>query len=369
MAARSIASLSLSFGLVSIPIKLYSATESSSAIRFKLMGAGGSRVRQQYVTDAPTPVPKSRRWRKRLKSRRPSLRRAAPRRGSSTSRHRDASSRRLPRPYQPPVAAPAVVERSEMVKGYEFEKGKFVLFTADELKALEEGSRQTIDIVAFIPEHAVDPIYYDKAYFLAPDKRGAKPYNLLLRAMRDTGRCALAKWAFRSKEYVVQIRPAEGGMVLQQLLYAEEVRSLADLDIEQVDVGDAELKLAKQLIEQISVDTYDPTEFVDEEKKRILAAVEEKIAGKEIVAPEHVPTSSGAQVVDLVAALRASLQQRPPSPAPIEPAKSAKQSLGERKPVKRASTKAAGEANIGEGPRQQAIAQPRLVSSSDVVHG
>jgi DNA end-binding protein Ku len=236
-----------------------------------------------------------------------------------------------------------------MVKGYEFEKGKFVLFSADELKALEEGSRQTIDIVAFIPEHAVDPIYYDKAYFLAPDKRGAKPYNLLLRAMRDTGRCALAKWAFRSKEYVVQIRPAEGGMVLQQLLYAEEVRSLADLDIEQVDVGDAELKLAKQLIEQISVDTYDPTEFVDEEKKRILAAVEEKIAGKQIVAPEHVEaTAAGAQVLDLVAALRASLQKTP-SPAPVGSAKSAKQALGERKPVKRAPTKAAGEATRAKG--------------------
>ena len=105
-----------------------------------------------------------------------------------------------------------------MAKGYEFEKGKFVLFTADELKALEERSRQTIDIVAFIPEHAVDPIYYQKAYFLAPDKRGAKAYNLLLRAMLDTRRSALARWAFRSKEYVVQIRATEGGMVLQQLL-------------------------------------------------------------------------------------------------------------------------------------------------------
>jgi DNA end-binding protein Ku len=189
----------------------------------------------------------------------------------------------------------------------------------------------------------VDPIYYDKAYFLAPDKRGAKPYNLLLRAMRDTGRCALAKWAFRSKEYVVQIRPAEGGMVLQQLLYAEEVRSLADLDIEQMDVGDAELKLAKQLIEQISLDTYDPAEFVDEEKKRILAAVEEKIAGKQIVAPEHVAPSGGAQVLDLVAALRASLQQKPSAAAPAEPVKTAK-SMPERKPVKRASPKAVPEA-------------------------
>ncbi len=166
--------------------------------------------------------------------------------------------------------------------------------------------------------------------------------------MRDTGRCALAKWAFRSKEYVVQLRPAEGGMVLQQLLYAEEVRSLADLDIEQVDVGDAELKLAKQLIEQISVDTYDPTEFVDEEKKRILAAVEEKIAGKQIVSPEHVEPSSGAQVLDLVAALRASLQKAP-APAPVEPAKVMKQTLGERKPVKRAPTKAAVESAPAKG--------------------
>jgi len=348
MAARSIASLSLSFGLVSIPIKLYSATESSSALRFKLMGAGGSRVRQQYVTDSPAPVEEPDAEEKADEPK------AAPAPRGAASRVVDfpASRRELAPssvPYEPPGPAPTVVDRSEMVKGYEFEKGKFVLFTADELKALEEGSRQTIDIVAFIPEHGVDPIYYDKAYYLAPDKRGAKPYNLLLRAMRDTGRCALAKWAFRSKEYVVQIRPAEGGMVLQQLLFAEEVRSLANLGIEQVEVGEAELKLAKQLIEQISVDTYDPTEFVDEEKKRILAAVEKKIAGKQIVAPHHVEgLSSGAQVLDLVAALRASLQKAP-SPAPLEPGRSAKQALGERKPVKRAPTEAAGEPAPAKG--------------------
>ena len=347
MAARSIASLSLSFGLVSIPIKLYSATESSSALRFKLMGAGGSPVRQQYVTDAPPAAEEQTMVEEETEEPEavPAPRSAASRVVDFPTSKRDLPP--APAVYQPPVAAPAVVDRSEMVKGYEFEKGKFVLFTADELKALEEGSRQTIDVVAFIPEHAVDPIYYHKAYFLAPDKRGAKPYNLLLRAMRDTGRCALAKWAFRSKEYVVQIRPAEGGMVLQQLLYAEEVRSLADLDIERVDVGDAELKLAKQLIEQISVDTYDPTEFVDEEKKRILAAVEEKIAGKQIVAPEHVEPSSGAQVLDLVAALRASLRQKPASPAP-EPVKSVK-TLSERKPVKRAATNEAGEAVPAKG--------------------
>src|SRR4249920_4259300 len=143
MAARSIASLTLGFGLVSIPVKLYSATESSSTVRFNLLAKDGSRVKQQYVSE------------------------------------KDGK----------------IVERADMVKGYEFEKDQYVLFQPDELKALEEGSSHVIDIVSFIPEKEVDPIYYDKAYFLAPDKRGGKPYSLLRAAMRESGRCALAKWA------------------------------------------------------------------------------------------------------------------------------------------------------------------------------
>ena len=259
MAARSIASLSLSFGLVSIPVKLYSATESSATVRFNMLDKDGARLKQQYVSE------------------------------------KDQN----------------VVERAEMVKGYEFEKDRFVIFQPDELKALQESPSHTIDIVAFIPDKAVDPIFYDKAYFLAPDKRGAKPYNLLIEAMRQSGRCALAKWAWKAKQYVVQVRPAEDGLVLQQLLYADEVRSMKELDIEKVTVSPAELKLAMQLIEQISEDTYDPTMFEDEEKKRILAAIDEKIAGKQIVANEpHEPASGGAQVIDLVEALRASLGKR-----------------------------------------------------------
>jgi DNA end-binding protein Ku len=363
VAARSIATLSLSFGLVSIPVKLYSATESSSAIRFKLMAASGARVRQQYVTtgvsaqgDEPP-------------AREPVRQEPAPepRRGARSAR--DASSRVVdfpaPRleasaPRDEPAelaeqAEPFVIDRSEIVKGYEFEKGKFVVFSADELKALAAGSRQTIDIVAFIPEHSVEPIYYDKAYFLAPDKRGAKPYHLLLRAMRDTGRSALAKWAFRSKEYVVEIRPAEGGMVLQQLLYADEVRSLADLDIEEVAVGDAELKLARQLIEQIAADGYDPTQFVDEEKQRILDAVQTKIAGRKIVTPpEAGERSPGAQVVDLVEALRRSLQ--PPQTSPASSRKTSRTSApgpGERKPLKRAEGRPVDAARARKGPSQK----------------
>lgn len=267
MAARSIASLTLSFGLVSIPVKLYSATESSATVRFNLLTRDGSRVKQQYVSE------------------------------------KDPST---------------IVARSDMVKGYEFEKDRFVLFSPDELKALEESSSPNIEIIAFIPEKSVDPLFYDKAYLLAPDKRGAKPYALLAEAMRESGRCALAKWAWKAKQYVVQIRPAEGGLVLQQLLYAEEVRSLKDLDIEKVDVSKPELQLALQLIEQISTDAYDPTQYVDEEKKRVLAAIDEKIAGKHVVAAEREEAQSTGQVIDLMEALRASLGKKPAARAPAK---------------------------------------------------
>jgi DNA end-binding protein Ku len=263
MAARSIASLTLSFGLVSIPVKLYSATESSGAVKFNLLAKDGSRLKQQYVSEKDQ----------------------------------------------------AVVARSEMVKGYEFEKDRFVLFTQEELKALEESSSPTIDIISFIPAKSVDPLFYDKAYLLAPDKRGAKPYALLAEAMRQSERCALARWCWKAKQYVVQVRPAEDGLVLQQLLYADEVRSLKDLGIEHVEVSPGELQLALQLIAQISTDSYNPAQYVDEEKKRILAAIDEKIAGKQIVGPAPHEEHGTAEVIDLVAALRASLARQPAAAA------------------------------------------------------
>jgi len=254
MAARSIASLSLSFGLVSIPVKLYSATESGSGVSFNLLHTCGSRVKQQYLC----------------------------------------------------LKENVVVERADMVKGYEFEKDRYVMFKPDELKTLENAARHTIDIVAFIPLTTVDPIYYDKAYYLAPDKRGAKPYGLLLEAMRESGRCALARWAWKGKEYVVQVRANDDGIVLQQLLYADEVRSMKDLDIEKVDVQKAELNLALQLISQIAAESYDPAAFVDEEKQRILGAIDQKIAGNEIT-ESAAPEPASGQIIDLMEALRASL--------------------------------------------------------------
>ena len=291
MAARSLASLSLSFGLVSIPVKVFSATESSGSVSFNLLHNCGSRLKQQYVC----------------------LKEGIP------------------------------VERADMVKGYEFEKDRYVTFTPAELKALEESARHTIDIISFIPQSAVDPIYYDKAYYLAPDKRGAKPYRLLLEAMRESGRCALARWVWKGKQYVVQVRPADDGLVLQQLLYAEEVRAIKDLDIEQADIQKPELQLALQLIDQISADSYDPAAFEDEEKNRVLAAIDEKIAGKNIVVTEHREEPAGGQIIDLTEALRASLSARKPAAKAAPAAAPAVEAKEARKGAKRAAAAAPAE--------------------------
>ncbi len=268
MAARSMASLNLSFGLVSIPVRLYAATESAASVKFNLLAKDGSRVKQQYISEKDQ----------------------------------------------------TVVARSEMVKGYEVEKDKFVLFSAEELKKLDEGSSHVIDIVSFVPEKSVDPRYYDKAYLLAPDKRGGKPYALLLEAMRSSGQSALAKWAWKARQYVVQVRATDEGLVLQQLLYADEVRSFKELAIEPVEVSTAELRLALQLIEQISEPAYDPTQFKDEEKVRVLAAIDAKIAGQEVVASTHSEDApASAQVIDLMAALQASLGMKKTATAAAAP--------------------------------------------------
>jgi DNA end-binding protein Ku len=296
MAARSIASLSLSFGLVSIPVKVYSATESSSSVSFNLLHNCGSRLKQQYVC----------------------------------------------------IKEGVVVERADMIKGYEFDKDRYVTFTPAELKALEESARHTIDIISFIPLTAVDPIYYDKAYYLVPDKRGGKPYGLLIEAMRESGRCALARWVWKGKQLVVQVRPGADGLILQQLLYADEVRSMKELDIEKADITKPELQLALQLIDQISADSYDAAEYKDDEKQRVLAAIDEKIAGKDIVVTDAQAEPAGGQIIDLTEALRASLRKPSTKAAPAAPANAAAEPAGaaqevtkERKGAKRATGTAA----------------------------
>jgi DNA end-binding protein Ku len=292
MAARSIASLTISFGLVSIPVKLYSATQASAGISFNLLHKDcGSRLKQQYTC----------------------------------------------------IKEGVIVERADMVKGYEFTKDQYVTFTPDELKALEEKGTQTVEITEFVPEEAIDPVFYDKAYYLAPDKGGAKPYALLAEGMRKTGRCALARWAARGKQYIVQVRPVAGGLVLQQLLYADEVRPIAEIEVAAGTVKDTELNLAVQLIEQISSDQFDPTVYQDDVKKRIEEAVAKKVEGEEIAVSPSAPDSGGAQVIDLMDALRASLGKAAP------PSKSATAAKTTRKPPKRADALAPAQRAKGGG--------------------
>ncbi len=277
MAARSIASLTVSFGLVSIPVKLYSATQASNAISFNLLHKTcGSRLKQQYLCQKEG----------------------------------------------------VVVERDDMVKGYEFAKDQYVMFTPEELKAMEEAGTHTIEITEFVPAQTVDPVYFDKAYYLAPDKGGAKPYALLTQALRDSGRAALGRWAARGKQYIVMLRPVEEGLVMQQLMYATEVRSISELEIPKADVRAAELNLARQLIEQGANDKFDPAAYTDQVRERIEAAVQKKVEGQEISLAEP-PVEGGAQVIDLMEALRASLSKKAPAAAEPAPAPA-------RKPAKRA---------------------------------
>jgi DNA end-binding protein Ku len=278
MAARSIASLTVSFGLVSIPVKLYSATEATRSISFNMLHKGcGSRLKQQYIC----------------------------------------------------VKDEVAVPREDVVKGYEFAKDQYVIFTPEELKAMEEAGTHMAEITEFVPIESIDPVYFDKAYYLAPDKGGAKPFALLASALRESKRCALGRWAARGKQYIVMIRPVEDGLIMQQLLYAGEVRSIKDIEIPQTEVKPAELKLAKQLIEAQASEKFDPSLYRDEVAARIEAAVQKKVEGQEITMAEA--PQGGAQVIDLMEALRASLEKKPSAPS-----KSSAPQAETRKPPKRA---------------------------------
>ena len=254
--ARAIASLTISFGLVSIPVKLYSATVSSERLSFNLLRQkDGSRVKQQYVA----------------------------------------------------VNDGTLVERSEMTKGYEFAKDQYVMFSAEELKALEDTTTHTIDITQFVPLESVDPVYFDGTYYLAPDKGGAKPYSLLAIALKKAKQCAIGRWISRGKEHIVILRPMDDGLAMHQLHFKAEVRTIKELGVEAAPVSDAELKLANQLIEQLAAKRFDPNEYVDEHKGRVEAAIQRKVEGKEVSLAEAPTFSGGSNVVDLMEALKASL--------------------------------------------------------------
>ncbi len=257
MAARAISSGTISFGLVSIPIKVYSATKSKSVSFNMLHEKDKARLKQQYLCST----------------------------------------------------CGEVVERRDTVRGYEYARGQYVVMTDDELKAMQHKTDQTIAIEEFIPIESVDPIYFEKSYMLGPDKGGHKAYALLRQAMDQTGRVAVGRYGTRGKQQLVVVRPVDDGLFLHGLFYADEVRSFDDVELgDDIEFKKGELDLAVQLIDQLSNKKFVADQYEDDYRQAVLAAIDRKVAGEEVVIAPASETRE--QIIDLVAALKKSLAEK-----------------------------------------------------------
>ncbi len=255
MPARSIGTATISFGLVSVPVNVYSSAESKASVSFNMLHRKcGTRLKQYYT---------------------------CPKDGET-------------------------VTRDETVKGYEFAKDQYVVFTPEELKALEEKATSLIDIAEFVPLAEVDREYLEKVYYLGPDKGGDRAYRLLAEALKDTGRAALGQYAVRGQQHLVLLRPLNGVLVMEQLHYADEVRPTTEVPLTEGDVKPAELALAKQLIEQASNEEFQPDKYSDTVRERVLETIQQKVEGQDITVGDVV-TDTGGKIIDLMDALKASL--------------------------------------------------------------
>ena len=284
MAARAIASSTISFGLVSIPVKLYSTGDSGGRISFNMMHeACGTRLKQQYV------CPK----------------------------------------------CDVVVPREDRTKGYEFAKGQYVLFDEDELKAIEMPKKDSVEIVEFVPGDQVEAVYLDKPYYLGPDKGGARAYRLLSKALAKTDRVAIAKYATRGRENLVMIRPyGDEGLVMDQLRYAEDVRRFEEVPVDEAEVKEQEMALALQLIEQAASDTFDPESYTDEVREKMMEMIQAKVEGEEITVVSSAEPAT--QIIDLMSALKASLGEDADARKPA--AKAAKKKAASKSSKKKSAS-------------------------------
>jgi DNA end-binding protein Ku len=255
MPARAMGTAAISFGLVTVPVRIYPAVRSSAGISFHLLHKkDGVRLKQQFI------CPKDE----------------------------------------------EVVPRTETVRGYEIAKDKYVIFTDEELKALDEKATNGIEIKEFVPEGSVDPVYFERTYYLGADKGGEKAYSLLADAMKDSGKAGLAQYAARGKDYLVLLRSTGDRLMMQQLYHADEIRPVGEVPVPDRKSSPAELKLARQLIDQVSSEKFEPEKYSDEVRKRIEALIKAKAKGQPIEAP--APRRK-AEVVDLMEALKKSLGQ------------------------------------------------------------
>lgn len=286
MPARSIGSATISFGLVSVPVNLYSSSESAASVSFNMVHKGcGTRLKQQYI------CPKDN----------------------------------------------VVVEKDDIAKGYEFSKGQYVLFSPEELKALDEKANNAIEISEFVPLEQVERIFLEKAYYLGPDKGGERAYRLLARALGETGRAGVGQYAARGKQNLVLVRPLGEVLVMEQLHYQAELRPATEVPVPEAAVKDGELKLACQLIEQTATDEFDPARYSDTVRARVLDAIQKKVEGQEIIA--EAPAAEDHKIVDLMEALKASLAKSGHGGAEKRPAKKVEKPGGKaaKRPVKKAA--------------------------------
>jgi DNA end-binding protein Ku len=290
MAARALASGVISFGLVSIPVKLYTSA-SSEQVRFNMLDARhGVRVKQQYYSPADNKV----------------------------------------------------MEKGEIIKGFEYARDQFVTFTEEELKALEADRSNHIEIVEFVPLETFDFVQIEKSYYLGADKGGDKAYRLLSQAMKDKDKVAVGRWAARGKEQLVLVRPYRSGLILHQLYYANEVRSFEEADdTAKVSFSDKELDLAERLIDQLSVDEFSPDKYKDDYADRVRAVVDQKVAGQEVVVAAEAPR---AQIIDLFEALKRSIAD---AKKPAGNAESSEEEAAPRPMKKAVPRKAASKKNVG----------------------
>lgn len=298
MAARSIGSGTISFGLVAIPVKLYSTVDTTKSVRFNYLSKDGSRLKQQYIS-------------------------------SSTGE---------------------VVDRADRVQGYEFAKGQYVLFSEEEIKAMHVESTNAIDIAEFIPLEDVERLYIEKVYYLGPDKGAARSYHLLRAALEKTGRAALANYAARGKSYLVLVRPfAEGdnvGLIMEQLKHEDELRPFSEVTLDPCEINEDELELALTIIDQRVNEHFEPSHYEDQVRSKMMERIQQKIDGQEItLPPEEAPES---KIVDLMEALKASVAgngsaAKKPAAKKTAAAKkpAAKKTAAKKKPAARAKKKPA----------------------------
>jgi len=275
MALRPLRNATISFGLVSIPVRFYTATKSEDVHFHLLHESCGTRVNRKW-------------W----------------------CPHHEK-----------------IVDSDELIRGYEISKNKYVTFTDEEMETLETGDNRALEITEFVDLHEIDPVFFEKSYFLGPSAGGGKTYRLLSQAMKKQDKVAVAQWISNGREHLVVLRPYEKGLILHTMFYADEVRDFDAIDIEESgSVRDKEVQLAEMLINELTEKKFNPLQFKDEYRKRLLERIRAKSKGKAIE-PEEKEEEKGGEVIDIMEALRRSLDKGRAKPA--------KRSGARRSPAKR----------------------------------